>query len=85
MMWLDLGEYRGPSRFHAFVMFCMARCRQRVRDRAYQSLVFDSLQNIPQGKYIPRGLDDLLRPRQEIDVDAIIDHVADMIGSTEEP
>lgn len=83
-MWLDLGEYRGPSRFHAFVMFCMARRRQRVMDRAYQSLVFESLQNIPQGKYIPRGLDDLMRPRQEIDVDAIIDHVADIIG-TEEP
>lgn len=84
MLWLDLGEYRGPSRFHAFVMYCTARQRKRIRERAYQSLVFESLQNIPQGKYIPRGLDDLLRPRQEIDVDAIIDHVADIIG-TEEP
>lgn len=83
-MWLDLGEYRGPSRFHAFVMFCMARRRQRVRDRAYQSLVFESLQNIPQGRYIPRSLDELLQPRQEIDVDAIIDHVAGLLG-TEEP
>lgn len=83
-MWLDLGEYRGPSRFHAFVMFCMARRRQRVMDRAYQSLVFESLQNIPQGRYIPRSLDELLQPRQEIDVDAIIDHVAGLLG-TEEP
>jgi len=83
-LWLDLGEYRGPSRFHAFVMFCMARRRQRVRDRAYQSLVFESLQNIPQGRYIPRSLDELLQPRQEIDVDAIIDHVAGLLG-TEEP
>lgn len=83
-MWLDLGEYHGPSHFHAFVMFCMARRRQRVRDRAYQSLVFESLQNIPQGRYIPRSLDELLQPRQEIDVDAIIDHVAGLLG-TEEP
>ena len=83
-MWLALGEYRGPSHFHAFVMYCAARQRQRIRDRAYQSLMFESLQNIPQGKYIPRSLDDLLRPRQNIDVNAIIDHVADMIG-TEEP
>ena len=83
-MWLDLGEYRGPSRFHAFVMFCAARRKKAHRERAYQSLVFQSLQNIPQGQYIPQSLDDLLRPRQEIDVDAIIDHVADIIG-TEEP
>lgn len=83
-MWLDLGEYRGPSRFHAFVMYCIARRRQRIRDRAYQSLVFESLQNVPQGRYIPRSLEELLRPRQEIDVDAIIDHVAEILG-TEEP
>ena len=83
-MWLDLGEYRGPSRFHAFVMYCIARRRQRIRDRAYQSLVFESLQNVPQGRYIPRNLEELLRPRQEIDVDAIIDHVAEILG-TEEP
>lgn len=82
-MWLDLGEYRGPSRFHAFVMYCVSRRNQRVRLRAYRSLVFESLQNIPQGKYIPRSLEDLMRPRQEIDVDAIIDHVADMICSEE--
>lgn len=50
---------------------------------AYRSLMFDSLQNIPQGKYIPRGLDELLRPRQEIDVDAIIDHIAGVIGTEE--
>ena len=83
MLWLDLGEYRGPSRFHAFVMFCLARRRSRTIDRACRSLMFASLQNIPQGKYFPRGLDELLRPRQEIDVDAIIDHVADIIGSEE--
>lgn len=83
-MWLDLGEYRGPSRFHAFVMFSAARRKRRERDKAYQSLVFESLQNIPQGKYIPRSLGELLRPRQEIDVDAIIDHVAELLG-TEEP
>lgn len=82
-MWLDLGEYRGPSHFHAFVMYCTARQRQRIRDRAYQSLVFESLQNIPQNRYIPRSLDDLLRPRQDIDVNAIIDHVASIIGAEE--
>lgn len=84
MLWLDLGEYRGPSRFHAFVMFCAARRRQRDREMAYRSLVFESLQNIPQNKYIPRSLDELLRPKQEIDVDAIIDHVAGLLG-TDEP
>jgi hypothetical protein len=83
MLWLDLGEYRGPSRFHAFVMFCIARGRNRAVDRAYRSLMFASLQNIPQAKYIPYELDELLRPRPEIDVDAIIDHVAKKIGLAE--
>lgn len=82
-MWLDLGDYHGPSRFHAFVMYCTARQRKRIRERAYQSLVFESLQNIPQNRYIPRSLDDLLRPRQDIDVNAIIDHVASIIGAEE--
>ena len=81
MLWLDLGEYHGPSRFHAFVMFCVARRSQRARERAYQSLVFESLQNVPQGKYIPRTLEELLRPKQEVDVDAIIDHVAELLGT----
>lgn len=64
-------------------MYAIGRCRERVRDRAWRSLVFDSLQNIPQGKYIPRSLEDIMRPRQDIDVDAIIDHVADLLGSEE--
>lgn len=64
-------------------MYAIGRCRVRAKDRAWRSLVFDSLQNIPQGKYIPMGLEEIMRPRQEIDVDAIIDHVATLLGSEE--
>ena len=83
MLWLDLGEYRGPSRFHAFVMFCAARRRKRSIDAAYRSYVADSLQNIPQGKFIQTRFVDITRPRQEIDVDSIIDKVTQAIGSEE--
>lgn len=65
-------------------MYSAERQRERSRQRAYQALIFDSLQNIPQGKYIPQRLEEILRPRQEIDVDAIIEHVAALLG-TEEP
>ena len=64
-------------------MYCAARRHERTRRNAYQSLVFESLQNIPQGKFIPRGLDDILKPRQEIDVDAVIEHIAEVIGTEE--
>lgn len=64
-------------------MYSAQRQRERSRRKAYQALVFDSLQNIPQGKYIPQRLEEILRPRQEIDVDAIIDHVAALLSSEE--
>lgn len=83
-MWLDLGDYRGPSRFHAFVMWSVARSRQRAKETAFRVYVTDSLQMAPQGMYLSRRYADALAPKQEIDVDAIIDHVADLLG-TEEP
>ena len=75
MLWLDLGEYRGPSRFHAFVMYALTRRRERAREMAYRVYVTDSLRMAPQGQYLSRRYADLIRPRQEIDADAIIDHV----------
>lgn len=64
-------------------MYAIGRCRRDAMESAWRSLVFDSLQNIPQGRYIPMSLGELMRPRQEIDVDEIIDHVEDLLGSEE--
>lgn len=67
-------------------MYAACRRERRGRETAYRSLVFQSLQNIPQGKYIPRSLGELMRPRQEVDVDAIIDRVISAIeGGEDEP
>lgn len=48
---------------------------------AYRMYVADSLQAIPQSQYLVRRFSELLQPRQEIDVCAIIDHVAALVGS----
>lgn len=74
-MWLDLGEYRGPSHFHAFLRFCIERTKQRATLLSYRSYVTDSLQGIPQGKYLTQRWSDLIKPHEDIDVDATIEHV----------
>ena len=74
-MWLDLGDYHGPSHFHAFLRYCTERTRQRGVARSYQMYVTNALQNIPQGKYMSKQWSDLIEPHKEIDVQATIDHV----------
>lgn len=74
-MWLDLGEYHGPSHFHAFVMFCTARTKQRGVIGSYREYVTESLRNIPQGKYMTKPWQELMKPHEEIDVEATIEHV----------
>ena len=74
-MWLDLGDYHGPSHAHAFVMYCSERTRQRGIEHSYRVYVTNALQNAPKGAYITQSWSDLIRPHEEIDVDAIIGHV----------
>ena len=74
-MWLDLGEYHGPSRFHAFLRYCIERTKQRNVTESFRVYVTDSLQNAPQGKYLMQRWSDLTKPHEDIDVDATIDHV----------
>ena len=83
MLWLDLGDYRGPSRFHAFTMYAVARARERAVTEAYRVYVTDTLRMSPQGQYPSKRYADLMRPRQEIDADAIIDHVLAIACSEE--
>lgn len=74
-MWLDLGDYHGPSRFHAFLMYSAQRTKARGETLAFRSYVADSLQNSPQGKYLPQRWIDMITPHKDIDVDATIDKV----------
>lgn len=79
-MWLDLGEYRGPSRFHAFLCYCVARFQHRQEKKAYRLYVTESLRMAPQGKYLTQSFDDMIRPHEEIDVEATIEHVIEGLG-----
>lgn len=79
-MWLDLGEYRGPSHFHAFVRYCTERTRQRAKLLSYRTYVTDSLQAAVQGKYLTRRWSDIIAPHEDIDVDATIEHVIARLG-----
>lgn len=79
-MWLDLGEYRGPSRFHAFVMYASARRHEKVYRQAWMNYVSETLRMIPQSMYPTRSFADMVRPRKDINVSEIIDHVASVIG-----
>lgn len=74
-MWLDLGEYRGPSHFHALTRYMIARRERRNEELSYRIYVTDSLRNAPQGKYMSKRWADLIKPHEDIDVDDIIDHV----------
>ena len=74
-MWLDLGEYHGPSHFHALVRFMIARRERRNQELSYRTYVTDSLMNAPQGRYISTRWADLITPHEDIDADAIIEHV----------
>lgn len=56
-------------------MFGVQRFRKRRLDEAYRSYVADSLQNIPQGKYLTQRWSDMTKGHEEIDVDATIEHV----------
>lgn len=80
-MWLDLGEYRGPSRFHSFVMYVSARALEHGETLLYRSYVTESLRLAQEGKAIRRTYIDLIKPRERIDVDAIIEHVLDVATS----
>lgn len=82
-MWLDLGEYHGPSHFHAFVMYALARRRAKSVRMTCWTYVAESLRCIPQNQYIPHGLDYYLKPRDEIDAQAIIDKVVAAVGGEE--
>ena len=56
------------------------RSRQRAVDGTWRRYIADSLHAMSQGKYLSDRYDDMIRPREEIDVDAVIERVERAIG-----
>lgn len=81
-MWLDLGEYRGPSHCHALVRFMVARSNERAERSAFRSYVCDSLQYAPQGKYIVRRYADAIRPRHDFDANEVVDRIVELVEAS---
>ena len=59
----------------------VARANRRNIQLSYMTYVTDSLQNVPQGKYLSTRWADIIQPHEEIDVDATIEHVIALVES----
>ena len=46
LVWLCVGEYRGPGTVNAFVAYCAARLDREMKEKAYRVYVTDSLKAI---------------------------------------
>lgn len=79
-MWLDLGDYHGPGHLHSLVMYMAARTLERAKRHSFRVYVTECLRLAPQGMTMDRPWHEVVRPREEIDVDAIIERVAAAIG-----
>lgn len=79
-MWLDLGTYCGPGRAHALVCYMSSRARERSVNRAFMNYVADSLQCIPQAKYLTTRFADMLKVREDFDPEDVISRVAEKGG-----
>lgn len=77
MLWIAVGDYRGPRKLSIFLRYVMARLSQQERDMAYRIYLTDCLRFIGQsaaesakmaggeGKYITARFADFLHPKPE--------------------
>lgn len=77
MVWLALGEYRGPVSCKAFVHYLAASYERNMREYGYRVYVTDMLRNIPQMTYITTRWADALKSnvREERTAEQIVDDV----------
>ena len=85
MLWVALGEYRGPSSCRVFVRYLMASFRRRQVETSYRVYVTDMLRNIPQMTYLSARWADVVGftsgPKgRERSAEEIIDHVLTGLG-----
>lgn len=77
MLWLAVGDYRGPRTVIAFMRYVVARFNRERKDTAYRIYVTDCLRSIGasaadvskmsggEGRYIATRFADLLYPKPE--------------------
>lgn len=77
MLWIAVGDYRGPRKLSIFLRYVIARLSQKERDMAYRIYLTDCLRFIGQstaesaktaggeGKYITARFADFLHPKSE--------------------
>lgn len=65
MYWLAYGEYRGRRNIRPFLRYVIARLDEENREMAYRIYVTQSLQNVPQNKYITKSYYDMIYPKPE--------------------
>lgn len=77
MMWLALGDYRGPASCKPFVRYVLAKYERNVIEYGYRVYVTDMLRNIPQMTYITTRWADALKSdvREERTAEQIVDDV----------
>ena len=78
MVWLALGEYRGPMRLGTFLHYLRARYNSAIIEASYRYYVTDSLRLVPQGMYFTTKWRDLVEGRgigPERTAEEIIDDV----------
>ena len=56
--------------------YSAARAKERMERFVYRAYMTDTVQGLMQGKAVQIRYADIIRPRPEIDVDAIIEHVS---------
>ena len=82
MVWLALGDYRGPTSYRAFVRYVLARFERDMSELGYRIYVTDMLMNIPQMKYFShRWADTLNLDKRKRDTRSAEEIVDDVIAS----
>ena len=87
MIWLALGEYRGPLRMDVFVQYTLARVMRHVVNMSYMAYVTKSLQLAPQGYYMSGSWIDTIQSNanaeRDMSADEVVDHVTARLESME--
>jgi hypothetical protein len=83
LLWLALGDYRGPALARAFVGYLVARYTDRLTEKSFRVYVTDSLQSIPQMQYKTKRwaeLAGIVDPEKERSAEEIVDDVVARLG-----
>ena len=80
IVWRCLGIYAGPKKFTALINFIAAERHAYFEEYVYRWYVSESLRLQGEGKYLTSPMLDLLKPKEDFDVDEVIEHVISRAG-----